>query len=107
MKQRIFSKGKGWYISASNYKNRDDKAYMNVHFTKDCGEPPYRPTADSDFVFTDIDILEQAYGAFNGKMTLTVFKYNPIENDGKLTEVDRQENAVQSVSLSPDDLPFY
>lgn len=82
---------------------------MNVHFTKDCGEPPYIPTADSKFVFIDIDIVEQAYGAYNGKMTLTVFKYNPIESDGKLVEIDKNENAVNgiNVDLSPDDLPFY
>ena len=122
MKQRIFSKGKGWYISASNYKDKDDKAYMNVHFAK-CEEPHYEPTADSEFIFTDIDIQEQKYGAYKGKMTLTVFKYEPIQSKGALTEIDKQNGewaeqlkgtpyadkfgGSQDVDIKPGDLPFY
>ena len=29
MKQRIFNKGKGWYISASNYKDKEDKIVIS------------------------------------------------------------------------------
>lgn len=125
MKQRIFNKGRGWYISASNYKNKDDKAYMNVHFAV-CDEPAYIPSGDNEFVFIDIDILEQKYEAYQGKINLTVFKYSIIEpkKDG-LTEVEKQNHefaesiqetaytqkfgstVTENLDLSPDDLPFY
>ena len=122
MKQRIFNKGRGWYISASNYKDKDDKAYMNVHFAV-CTEPTYRPAGDNPFTFIDIDIIEQKYEAYQGKMTLTVFKYEIVKPTSKLTEVDQQNEEFaesiqctvyadnfggsQDVDLSPDDLPFY
>lgn len=123
MKQRIFNKGKGWYISASNYRDKDDKAYMNVHFAV-CAEPAYKATPDSEFVFIDIDIKEQKYTSYKGKIGLTVFKYDFIQEKGNgLTEVDRQNNdfaesiqgtayeknfgASPSLEIAPDDLPFY
>lgn len=120
MKQRIFNSGKGWYISASNYKDKDDKAYMNIHFAK-CEEPLYQPVGGNDFVFTDIDILEQKYGAYKGKIQLTVFKYQFIESKGNLDEIQEENGKFAdslkgteyakkfgaNVDLSPDDLPFY
>lgn len=119
MKQRIFNQGKGWYISASNYRDRDDKAYMNIFFPNT--EPVYTPAGDNPFTFIDIDIQEQKYSSYKGKIGLTVFKYEIIREDG-LTEVDNQEYAESmstaytkrfggsvdsNMDLSPDDLPFY
>ena len=123
MKQRIFNKGKGWYISASNYKNKEDKAYMNVHFAV-CSEPTYRPAGGNPFTFIDIDIEEQKYEAYQGKIGLTIFKYQIIQpTSSELTEIVRQDQGFaesiqgtayadkfggsQDVDLSPDDLPFY
>ena len=107
MKQRIFNKGKGWYISASNYKNKDDKAYMNVRFAV-CSEPEYRPSGDNPFIFRDIDIEDQKYEAYEGKMYLTVFHYKLIEPKGELTELDRQgKEYATAVEIKPEELPFY
>lgn len=116
MKQRIFNKGKGWYISASNYKDKEDKAFMNVHFAK-CEEPIYKKAGDNDFVFVDIDIQEMKYGAYKGKINLTVFKYELIHNDSKYTEMDKfaeemkpysdKFGATQSIEIDESELPFY
>ena len=120
MKQRIFNRGKGWYISASNYKDPDDKAYLNIFFPGNT-DPAYRPTGDQGFVFIDIDIQEQKYTSYKGKIGLTVFKYEIIPNEGKLDEVDAQNNDfAQQVrgteyeknfgavgKVEPEDLPFY
>ena len=116
MKQRIFNKGRGWYISASNYKNKEDKAYMNVHFAV-CSEPIYRPAGDNPFTFIDINIVEQKYEAYQGKIGLTVFKYEIIKPTQEgMTEMDRQEEkyavnqeepADFNVDIAPEDLPFY
>ena len=122
MKQRIFNRGRGWYISASNYRNADDKAYMNVGFLKG-QEPKYDPPVGNDFVFIDIDIEEQKYTSYNKQIQLFVFKYTIIQPEGELTEVekDNQEFAESikgtayekkfggnvDVDISPDDLPFY
>ena len=107
MKQRIFNKGKGWYISASNYKNKDDRAYMNVRFAV-CSEPQYNPVGDNPFIFKDIDIEDQKYEAKDGKMYLTVFHYTLIDPKGDLTELDRQgKEYATSVEIKPEELPFY
>jgi len=121
MKQRIFNKGRGWYISASNYKNKEDKAYMNVHFAV-CPEPSYTPAGDNPFVFIDIDIQEQKYEAYQGKINLTIFKYEKIKSDSGLTEVEKQNNeyaesiqnteyanrfGTQNLEIEEEDLPFY
>lgn len=121
MKQRIFNRGRGWYVSASNYKNQEDKAYMNVFFPNGT-EPHYQPVGEQGFTFIDIDIKEQKYTAYQGKIGLTVFKYEiiPAAQNG-LNEVERQNNEFaqqlagteyenkfgSSVSVQPDDLPFY
>lgn len=108
MKQRIFNRGKGWYISASNYKDKKDKAYMTVRFAV-CAEPQYTPTNDSDFTFVDIDILEQKYESFHNKMFLTVFKYELIKPTNEIPEMDKQgkEYATQQVEIDSSELPFY
>lgn len=107
MKQRIFNRGKGWYISASNYKDKDDRAYMNVRFAV-CTEPEYRPAADNPFVFKDIDIKDQKYECKDGKMYLTVFHYELAMPKGELTELDKQgDKYATSVEIKPEELPFY
>ena len=122
MKQRIFNRGKGWYISCANRNDPEDKAYVNVGFMRD-QIPPYEPAGGNEFVFIDIDIIEWRLNSYKNKPELFVFKYEFIKNDSKLTEVDRQNNEFaqsiqgtpyankfgggQNVDISPDDLPFY
>ncbi len=108
MKQRIFNGGNGWYISASNYKDKTDKAYMNVHFAV-CDEPEYKPTDGNPFTFIDIDILEQKYSSYKGKIGLTVFKYELIKPTNEIPEMDKQgkEYATQQIDIDVDSLPFY
>ena len=122
MKQRIFNRGKGWYIPCKNYSNQEDTCVLWVNFMRDT-EPVYQPKADSDFVFMDIIIDEAKINCKDKKVSnIFVFKYRVIEPEGKLTEVDRQnkEFAEQvrgtpyeknfggvSNPIAPDDLPFY
>ena len=80
MKVRIFNKGKGWYVSATNYKDKEDKAYMNVHFPTNEPIPNGANIDQSGFDFTDIDVLEAKFGSYKQKVTMTVFKYEPILN---------------------------
>lgn len=118
MKQKIFSKGKGWYISATNYKNKEDKCYINLYFPKNT-EPEYKENGRG-FSAIDIDIQEMKFGCFNGKAEITVFKYAKVE---KSTEEQNKEfiesvqgtpyadnfggTQSQDVDISPDELPFY
>jgi len=110
MKVRIFSKGKGWYVSATNYKDKNDKAYMNVKFPmKD--EPIYK-TQERGFDYTDIDVLEAKFESKDKKIVMCVFKYEPVftkpvqqtlTGDGR----DMMGHIDHSVVVNPDELPFY
>lgn len=122
MKVRIFNRGRGWYVSGSNYKDTEDKAYMNVGFTRGT-EPPYVPAADNPFIFRDIDIEEAKFNSYQKQIGMFVFKYKLIPAEGELTEVERENKEFaeaikdtpyaknfggsQNVDISPDDLPFY
>lgn len=110
MKQRIFNKGRGWYISCTNRNDPQDKSYINVGFTRET-EPPYRPIGDQEFVFIDIDIQEAKFNSYKNKPSMFVFKYEQIDHNDSLTEVERQgEEYAKYVGknvVAPDDLPFY
>ena len=115
MKQKIFSKGKGWYISANNYKDKEDKCYINLYFPK--GTEPMYIDNGRGFSVKDIDIQEMKYGAYKGKINLTVFKYELIHNDSKYTEMDKfaeemkpyadKFGATQSIEIDESELPFF
>lgn len=96
MKQRIFSKGQGWYISATNYKDQEDKCYINLYFPKQTAEPLYHDNGRG-FSSKDIDIEEAKFTCYKGKAGLTVFKYTVLEDS----------KPKQDVDLSPADLPFF
>ena len=114
MKQTIFSKGKGWYISASNYKDQNDKAYVNLFFPKNT-EPFYEDNGRGFSVKT-IDIQEAKFTSYQGKAGMTIFKYEECE---ARTDKEPIKDAVETISrgqdiggatfdpVSPDDLPFY
>lgn len=111
MKQRIFSRGKGWYIPCSNYRDPNDKAYLNVHFGRE-NEPAYVPPVGNDFTFLDIDILEAKFTSYQSKANMFVFKYTIIKSkDNGLQEQDSEHTeygrSPSNVEISPDDLPFY
>lgn len=108
MKQRIFSRGKGWYIPCTNYNDQNDKCYVNVGFKK--GEKPdYQAAGDNPFVFIDIDIIEWKLNCYKGKPEMFVFKYEYIQPNGEMREVEKEDGKMFGAAnlINPDDLPFY
>ncbi len=105
MKIKIFNKGKGWYVSASNYKDSNDKAYMGLFFPY--GEPTYQEN-EKGYSVIDIDIQEAKFTSYKGKIGLTVFKYELFSN------IDLEDNSKFGGSrdglgdnlFEDDDLPF-
>lgn len=104
MKIKMFNQGKGWYISASNYKDRQDKAFMNLHFSANhCQEPTFKDNGRG-FSVMDIDVQEATFTSYKGKIGLTIFKYE------QLSDIDLDTSKFGSAietNISPEDLPFY
>lgn len=103
MKQRIFNRGMGWYIVATNYKDQTDKAYCNLYFPK--GTEPIALIGEQGYAVEDIDILEWKLNCYKQKIGLTVFKFDLI---------NRQEEAIDNVEARSEyrtsemkELPFY
>lgn len=105
MKLRLFNKGRGWYISASNYKDHSDKAYMNLYFPNST-EPTYHQT-EQGYDIADINILEAKFNAYQGKIGMTVFKYEFIDNLPRSEGQNLKPSNSPNVELSSDDYPFY
>jgi len=95
MKTRIFKSTKGWYIYATNYKDKDDKAYMGLFFPQNS-----EPTTNGDYL--DIDIEEARFTSFKGKIGLTIFKYS----NSDLNQED-SKGLGSKFDIKPDELPFY
>ena len=115
MKIRMFNKGTGWYISASNYKDREDKAYANVHFSKNhCQEPKYIDNGRG-FSVQDIDVKEGIFTSYKGKIGITIFKYDLLTNISMNEQNEPytsnfggdRADSYQSLDIEPNDLPFY
>ena len=106
MKQKIFSKGKGWYISATNYKDQNDKCYISLFFPKN-SEPPYIDNGRG-FSSKDIDITEAKFTSYQGKAGLTIFKFEELKDEPKNSNMggDRADSG-KSLDIQPEDLPFY
>lgn len=96
MKQKIFSKGKGWYISANNYKDKEDKCYINLYFPK--GTEPMYIDNGRGFSVKDIDIQEMKFTSYKGKAGVTIFKYSMVE--------DAKEYSP-NVEIDESELPFF
>lgn len=96
MKQKIFSKGKGWYISANNYKDKEDKCYINLYFPK--GTEPMYIDNGRGFSVKDIDIQEMKFTSYKGKAGVTIFKYSMI---------DDTEEYSPKVEIDESELPFF
>lgn len=107
MKQKIFNRGNGWYISATNYKDKEDRAYVNLFFPKNT-EPLYQDNPDG-YEAKDIDILDAKFTSFKGKVGMTIFKYTEIEQKEEPAVIHRKTDNMGGgvVEIDTDDLPFY
>lgn len=104
MKARIFSKGQGWYISATNYKDKEDKCYIGLFFPKNT-EPEYIDNGRG-FSSKDIDIQEAKFTSYKCKAGLTVFSYTVFEDGEKDNDPNGSMFGAKNI-IDPDDLPFY
>ena len=117
MKQRIFNRGKGWYIVGNNFKDENDKAYCNLYFPQNSA-PNYALNSQG-WAMADIDILEAKYTSFKGVIGMTIFKYVLLNNDRvneqKYPQIKtenehdyfKEEDTSPKVEISMDELPFY
>ena len=104
MKQRIHSKGNGWYIFATNFKDEKDYTFMNLYFPRNT-EPEYRPD-DTGKCVKDIDIQEAKMNCYKGKIGMTIFKYEEITEDSSMMG-GRNAQSAKSIDIQPEDLPFF
>ena len=78
----------GWYTTAKNRNDKEDKAYVNLFFPKN-SDP-----ADGT---KDIDAIEWRLTCYKGKVGMTIFKYEPCAEGG----------LEKDVKIEPNDLPFF
>ena len=89
------NKGKyGWYTTAQNRNDKEDKYYVNLFFPKNT-EPADGTEA--------IDPVEWTLTCYKGKVGMTVFKYNPVRKEKDDTEKFGNPN----VTIESSELPFY
>ena len=83
------NKGKyGWYTTAKNRNDKEDKAYVNLFFPKN--------TSPADGT-EEIDAIEWRLTCYKGKVGMTIFKYEPCAEGG----------LEKDVKIEPNDLPFF
>lgn len=83
------NKGKyGWYTTAKNRNDKEDKAYVNLFFPKNTG-----PADGTE----EIDAIEWRLTCYKGKVGMTIFKYEPCAEGG----------LEKDVKIEPNDLPFF
>ena len=111
MKITMFNRGKGWYISASNYKDDTDKCYIDVYFPKNTG-PEYEDNGRG-FSVKQIKVEEAKFTSYKGKPGLTIFKYSVTEEDQN-EEFNRSLDGTKyadefdpKVKIEEKELPFY
>lgn len=78
----------GWYTTAKNRNDKEDKAYVNLFFPKN-SDP-----ADGT---EEIDAIEWRLTCYKGKVGMTIFKYKPCAEGG----------LEKDVKIEPNDLPFF
>lgn len=123
MKIRIFTRGNGWYVTGTNYRDENDKAYCNLFFPKN-SEPNY-DLGSQGWDMVDIDVLEAKFTSYKQKIGMTIYKYILIDNKDQkgyeqhqsiptMNEHDflEAENIIgDAVDNTPvitmDELPFY
>lgn len=79
----------GWYTTAKNRNDKEDKAYVNLFFPKN--------TSPADGT-KEIDAIEWRLTCYKGKVGMTIFKYSMI---------DDTEEYSPKVEIEPEELPFY
>ena len=78
----------GWYTTAKNRNDKEDKAYVNLFFPKNTG-----PADGTE----EIDAIEWRLTCYKGKVGMTIFKYEPCAEGG----------LKKDVKIEPNDLPFF
>lgn len=78
----------GWYTTAKNRNDKEDKAYVNLFFPKNTG-----PADGTE----EIDAIEWRLTCYKGKVGMTIFKYEPCAEGGH----------EKDVKIEPNDLPFF
>lgn len=112
MKLKIFNRGKGWYVSATNYRDQDDKCYVNIGFNRD-EEPEFTPNSDG-WQMLDIDVLEGKFNCYKGKPGFHVFKYTKVTNKDENRDFAESIQGTKyekmfgspNVKVDDSDLPF-
>lgn len=90
------NKGKyGWYTTARNRNDKDDKQYVNLFF------PKYTEPQDGT---EQINPIEWTLTCFKGKVGMTIFKYE-VQDNSKMGG-DRADIG-KDVGIEPNDLPFF
>ena len=90
------SKGKyGWYTTARNRNDKDDKQYVNLFFPKN---------SDPQDGTEKINPVEWTLTCYKGKVGMTIFKYE-VEDNSKMGG-DRADIS-KDVGIKPEELPFY
>lgn len=114
MRVKMFNRGKGWYVICNNYKDDQDKAYLNLFFAGH-NEPSFIPN-DRGFSVQDIDVEEAKFTSYQGKVGMTIFKYTMAKPRMEGQTYDEREFADVRVShgnmgaeiegIDAEDLPF-
>lgn len=78
----------GWYTTAKNRNDKEDKAYVNLFFPKNTG-----PADGTE----EIDAIEWRLTCYKGKVGMTIFKYEPCAEGG----------LEKDVKIEPNGLPFF
>lgn len=91
------SKGKyGWYTIAKNYKDKEDKKYVNLFFPKNTD-----PAENVEC----IKPIEWALDCYKGNVGMTIFKYECIDENN---DMGGDRAAIgKDVGIEPNDLPFF
>lgn len=90
----------GWYTTAKNYKDDNDKVYVNVRFVN-CAEPSFSATGVR--IKPDDFKLE----CYKGKVSMTIFAYQEVKKDESGKFGGEKSQSSQSINIEPADLPFY
>lgn len=112
MKQIIFKGKYGWYIPATNYKDKTDTAYINLFFAK-CDTPVADKRNTNGTEFTWVELKNYTYSCYKGKIGITVFDYeqtcSPKESADTKTLVKEfaQDNKIELDNIDQEALPFY
>lgn len=85
----------GWYTTARNRNDKDDKQYVNLFF------PKHTEPQDGT---EQINPIEWTLTCFKGKVGMTIFKYE-VEDNSKMGG-DRADIG-KDVGIEPNDLPFF